>query len=286
MAAHRNPSQEQKEMLETQAALAGCDSLAEFVDVLRRRGCRLVAADDIEVTIMEMPRADRPGKTLFQSGGQNYTSSQLSYVHARSHEHPLFAMAAQGELPGALEPEDVAGRLGWRDTGMWREVYRPSDVIRTLFVSFRVLPGINVHLKAVRQHDLPFGEEERYRLLLLQSLAIGLFRRNHLLAALCRVLRAAYRDDTIVRRLGPELFALGPREAEVLAWVEAGKQDAEIATILGISPRTVHAHVRSLLGKLHCENRLQLIASRFSQLFPLTPADCPRPGAPTAGPPT
>jgi len=38
---------------------------------------------------------------------------------------------------------------------------------------------------------------------------------------------------------------LSPREAEVLVWFSDGKRDREIATILGISLRTVQKHVQT-----------------------------------------
>lgn len=48
---------------------------------------------------------------------------------------------------------------------------------------------------------------------------------------------------------------LSEREEEVLEWVAAGKTNAEIAIILGISPHTVKHHVARILEKLNVENR-------------------------------
>ena len=45
------------------------------------------------------------------------------------------------------------------------------------------------------------------------------------------------------------------RECEVLAWIAQGKRDADIARILGISPRTVGKHIEHLLHKLRAETR-------------------------------
>jgi DNA-binding NarL/FixJ family response regulator len=58
---------------------------------------------------------------------------------------------------------------------------------------------------------------------------------------------------------GPaELIPLGltPRQSEVLYWVAQGKTNAEIAIILGASPRTIDKHVEQLLERLGVENRL------------------------------
>ncbi len=59
-------------------------------------------------------------------------------------------------------------------------------------------------------------------------------------------------------REGPAaLLPLGltPREAEVLYWLAEGKTNAEIATILASSRRTVEKHVEHILAKLAVENR-------------------------------
>jgi DNA-binding CsgD family transcriptional regulator len=49
---------------------------------------------------------------------------------------------------------------------------------------------------------------------------------------------------------------LSPREFEVAWWISEGKTNAGIATILGISPRTVHKHVEHILEKLGVESRV------------------------------
>ena len=48
---------------------------------------------------------------------------------------------------------------------------------------------------------------------------------------------------------------LTPREREVLVWLSGGKRDRDIATILGISHRTVHKHLQRIYDKLGVETR-------------------------------
>jgi DNA-binding CsgD family transcriptional regulator len=55
------------------------------------------------------------------------------------------------------------------------------------------------------------------------------------------------------------LKVLSGRENEVLRWMLEGKRNAEIATILHLSPRTVEKHVQAILGALHVENRATAI---------------------------
>jgi len=55
------------------------------------------------------------------------------------------------------------------------------------------------------------------------------------------------------------LAKLSPAENGVLRWMVEGKRNAEIATILGVSPRTAEKHVSQILTKLDVENRATAI---------------------------
>ena len=73
----------------------------------------------------------------------------------------------------------------------------------------------------------------------------------------------AFHYTTILLReepLSPDPVSLVPlgisaREAEVLHWLSAGKSNAEIAGILGVSTLTAKTHVLNILRKLGVENR-------------------------------
>lgn len=45
------------------------------------------------------------------------------------------------------------------------------------------------------------------------------------------------------------------REDEILFWITQGKSDDVMATLCGISPRTVHKHVENIYKKLGVETR-------------------------------
>jgi DNA-binding CsgD family transcriptional regulator len=60
------------------------------------------------------------------------------------------------------------------------------------------------------------------------------------------------KGDSQAPATGPRLTR---RECEVMHWVIEGKRDREIATILGISRRTVEKHVCHILEKLGVETR-------------------------------
>ena len=65
-------------------------------------------------------------------------------------------------------------------------------------------------------------------------------------------LRAILAEDTEPR--------LTSRETEVLQQASHGLRTQEIATALGISERTVQAHVRNVLLKLGARSRTQAVA--------------------------
>lgn len=50
------------------------------------------------------------------------------------------------------------------------------------------------------------------------------------------------------------------RERDCLIWVARGKSDSEIATILGISPETVHQYVKAARANYDAVSRSQLVA--------------------------
>jgi DNA-binding CsgD family transcriptional regulator len=72
-------------------------------------------------------------------------------------------------------------------------------------------------------------------------------------ASACFLLMKAERRDVRADHLGQ--LPLTRREREVLALVVAGKTNGEIATILGISARTVQKHLEHVFDKLGVETR-------------------------------
>lgn len=67
-----------------------------------------------------------------------------------------------------------------------------------------------------------------------------------------------------------ESLGLTPREAEVLLWIAQGKGNSDIATILGMSEKTVKIHVGHILEKLAVENRTAA-AMRALEVLPRMP---------------
>ena len=74
---------------------------------------------------------------------------------------------------------------------------------------------------------------------------------------LLRVVASSRMDE---RALLHSQLSLTLREAEVLLWLSRGKSNRDIATILGLSPRTVNKHLEVMFEKLGVENRASATA--------------------------
>jgi DNA-binding NarL/FixJ family response regulator len=86
------------------------------------------------------------------------------------------------------------------------------------------------------------------------------FEADELLARLRRSLRR-HKVLRAFRNGAPSpLAALTVRESEVLALLAEGLTQAEIATRLVLSPRTVGTHIQHILSKLEVHNRAQAVA--------------------------
>lgn len=83
--------------------------------------------------------------------------------------------------------------------------------------------------------------------------------------ALMRSRLARPLEDTQAAAHTPDLLTV--REKEILRWIHLGKSNAEIGTILGISPLTVKNHVQKILRKLNVRNRTQAVGRGLALRF-------------------
>lgn len=67
-----------------------------------------------------------------------------------------------------------------------------------------------------------------------------------------------------VRRTSPGERDLTPRETEVLAYLSLGLPVKQVATRLGLSPRTVETHIANIYKKLDVANRVQAVSRAAS----------------------
>jgi DNA-binding CsgD family transcriptional regulator len=130
-------------------------------------------------------------------------------------------------------------------------VQRISDSVP--FERFRRTPLYNDYYRRIRiDHAMALPVYVRDGLLV--SFVLNRARRNF--SDRERALLDLVRPDLArLYRKVKTLNLLTPREADVLRWIAAGKSDAQIGAILGISPRTAQKHLQNLYEKLGVENR-------------------------------
>ena len=176
-----------------------------------------------------------------------------------------------------LEVQDglvVAGEAGDGDTALALAAEHAPDVI-LLDLKLPGMDGIAVlaELKAresaARVLVLTSATEPASASLAVRSGAAGVLYKDVDPDALVRAIRSVHDGHLL---LAPEaagalvrsaglgwggLDALTSREREVLAELTKGRSNREIARVLGVSEKTVKAHVSSVLAKLGVQDRTQ-----------------------------
>jgi DNA-binding CsgD family transcriptional regulator len=149
-----------------------------------------------------------------------------------------------------IRMSDVIGRARWHEQAVYRDYFKPYDI--ESFVDLGLGAGRDWYRSVVlmrERDDSDFSDRDRA---VMESL------RPHLRA---REARAGMRQAlvgapvSIFRRpdgADPQLTA---REREILVLVAEGKTNAEIATVLWVSPATVKKHLENVYLKLGVGSR-------------------------------
>jgi len=134
----------------------------------------------------------------------------------------------------------------------------PDLLLLDLFLPDRdglsAIPEIVAASPATRVLVLTMYDEPEYAAAAAARGACGLVSKS----APAETLYAAI-DAAVAGTLERPSFGLTDRERDVLSLLGAGKEDAEIAAVLGISPRTVANHCARLMEKLGIHTRAGLI---------------------------
>jgi DNA-binding NarL/FixJ family response regulator len=137
---------------------------------------------------------------------------------------------------------------------------------------------------------LTMHEDEEYVMQGLQSGAVGYVLKDTPAPRLVGAMREVHQGGKYVspevlgklvqnvrsRREGPRLvprsFTLTPREREVVKMLAEGNSVREVASLLGLSAKTVDAHKFNLMRKLDIHNKAQLITYAIQKKIVKLPA--------------
>lgn len=223
--------------------------------------CGMLAVENGVVHGLTLNRTHRP----FEEGERKLLNALhahlvTSYVNAMAFAR---AKASLGELQAAMETSPGAfaclrsnGSLAWMQE-------RARDWLSKFYVDEAFAEnGLPVSLEHLRstQHDTstPIHVEKVAGSEILFSCLSPSPMGGSILRLQRRVRKPAVRFQ--------DQSALSKRENEVLRWMIEGKRNREIASILGISERTVEKHVERVLTALEAENRASAIVRALERM--------------------
>jgi len=176
-------------------------------------------------------------------------------------EHPVFSYFGATGDAASCRVSDLVSDRQFRSLGLYRDFYRHAEVDYQM-TFFTPLPGRGQIALALNRQGRDFSAEEREVLELL---------RPHVTqsAALAAELGNPLPGIPVGFGGSP---VLTPRQARILQLVADGYPDRAIARALGISTRTVHAHLQHVYRALDVSSRTEALARlrelRRSQLTP------------------
>lgn len=154
---------------------------------------------------------------------------------------------------------------------LWR-THRPDvcllDVSMERVDGIETLRRLRAEFPEARVLMLTSSKAGEDMLLAMQSGAAGYLLKTVRHEELAAAIRAVCRGETVTaplavppERLGKDVLSL--RELEVLGLIRQGFSNDEIGRLLGISERTVRAHVTAILAALGAADRAQAVARGF-----------------------
>jgi DNA-binding CsgD family transcriptional regulator len=217
---------------------------ADFVSGVAAAMSRLIPADFCHIHVVD--RAS--GRLLLHAHPANpFNAEETAYYVAHSQEDPLVNHFERTGEKRARRLSDVVNVARFRRTEFYRRCHRRLGLKHTLALPI----SVNAHTVAALAFDRRERDFTRRHCALLDAFA------PHFLLAWQRHenpwREAATPQPSARQRL--RSLGLTPREADVLFWMTEGKQNREIAAILGRSLETIQEHVANLVRKLGQENR-------------------------------
>ena len=196
-------------------------------------------------------------------------------------DHALFRKGVTSLLRGAEGFTVVGEAQDGRDAVAKALALLPDVVLTDIYMpgmdGLEAARRIKAALPSTKIVVLTVSEEDQKLFDALKAGAHGYLLKNVEPEELFRTLRGVVRGEAFVTpsmaakildeftrqaqpRKGTASAGLSPREREVLALLTRGAVNKEIAAALEISENTVKNHLKSIMEKLHLENRVQVVA--------------------------
>jgi DNA-binding CsgD family transcriptional regulator len=227
----------------------GCPTPGEFA----RRGVRLlpqlVASEITTLSLCDLVTGRR---RVVSDPVHAFACDELAAFDRHFFSHPLVRFHAATHDGGAHRISDSMRGDEFRATALYADYYAKVGLDHALALPLHVDSRLLVSFVFNRKRR-DFSDRERELLELVRPHLGTLYRQSYRLEQAQRALVAS--GDPAPRAGSDGIDGLTPREREVLAWVAAGKSNAQIAAILGTMPRTVAKHLERVYEKLGVESR-------------------------------
>ena len=177
------------------------------------------------------------------------------------HQHPVVTAFQRSQKTGARRISDYISGPAFHETGLYREFYRKLRVEDQL-VHMIPAPSGRIIGVAISRSERSFR-------------SVHVDRLNHIGAHLDQAYRNAVRVTQLqqwnavpAERITAAMHELGlsGRQSEVLQAILTGAQNAEAATVLGVSPLTVKKHLENIYTILKARNRMAAARKVFRKL--------------------
>jgi DNA-binding CsgD family transcriptional regulator len=171
--------------------------------------------------------------------------------------HPLFALFVAGQLWQPVRISDVLSLRTLRELAIYSEFLNPLGVDRQMAIASRRVDG-SAAVLVVSRKGREFSGPEKARLAAFIPHVNAAERTADAIDQRQADSTTQHAGDLFARVAPSTLKAsltITEREAEIVWWLAHGKTDAEIATICGMSKRTVQKHCENVYRKLGVECR-------------------------------
>ncbi len=207
---------------------------------------RLVASELTHLSICDL---DSGHRAVVCDQPRAISRREIGVFDRHFHANPL--VLAHGRNPHAVTHRisDLVAPAKFRATPLFSDYYRRVGVEYAMAVPIHVKKHVLVSF-VFNRSGRDFSDRDRACLESIRPHLGNLYRLGQEIEGP----RAAWGVPSAQPAAAADM-PLTAREREVLHWLSGGKTDRDIATILGISPRTVHKHLQRIYEKLGVETR-------------------------------